>query len=156
MCQSPAYHHYTFPAVIVLAVLWAPLSGCSPGVRWRGYSFDPVHAESQRDQKLTFVYFRHWAVIACTDFEENVLKNPAVLEALKPTGPLYCAVLDFHWDRPLAEEWGVEAPPGVVILDPEGRVLARLSGETTVEELLESIQKAVDEFTPASQPGPVP
>jgi len=137
----------------VLSFLYTLAGGCSPGIRWRGYTFDRVHAESRRDQKLTFVYFRHWAVTACTDFEENVLKDPAVLQA---TADLYSVPLDFHWDRPLAEEWGIEAPPGVVILDPEDRVLARLSGEITVSQLLEAIQAVKNEFAPAPQPASVP
>ncbi|MBU0617547.1 MAG: hypothetical protein KKI02_07505, partial [Planctomycetes bacterium] len=101
-------------AVGVLVGLTGALSeGCSPGVQWRGLTFEPVHADARRDRKLTFVYFRHWAVVACTDFEENALKSPEVLEALRPGGPLYCAVLDAYADRRLASEWGIEDPPGV-------------------------------------------
>jgi hypothetical protein len=143
------YRRNSWRAVSLLGLLCAFAGGCSPGIRWRGYSFDRVHADSQRDQKLTFVYFRHWAVIACTDFEDNVLKGPAVLQA---TAELYCVPLDFYWDRPLAEEWGVEAPPGVVILDPQSRVLARLSGEISTAQLLEAIQSAKDEFSRATRP----
>jgi hypothetical protein len=110
-----------------------------------------VHADSRRDQKLTFVYFRHWMVVACTDFEENVLKDAAVLEALHPNGEFYCAVLDFLVDRPLADQWGIEAPPGVVILAPDGRVLGRLSGQISLQQLLELIESAKAELGPATQ-----
>ena len=137
----------------MLGALGMFLGGCSPGVRWRNYTFDPVFADARRDGKLTFVYFRNWAVIACTEFEENVLKQPAVLQALQPTGPLYAAALDFQWDRPLADRWGVEAPPAVVILDSEERVLARLAGEITVEQLLEAIESARGRPAPVTQPG---
>lgn len=123
--------------------------GCSSGIRWRGYTFDRVHAEGQRDGKLTFVYFRHWSVVACTTFEEDVLKEPAVLQA---TAALYCVPLDFHWDRPLADRWGIPEPPGVVILDPEGRARARLSGEISVEQLLDAIRTAQNESVATTQP----
>ena len=156
MCECSAGGRYRFRGAVVLGLLCAFLGGCSPGIRWRGYTFDRVHAESRRDQKLTFVYFRHWALVACTDFEENVLKDPTVLELLQPDGVFYCAVLDFLLDRPLAEEWGIEAAPGVVILDPKGRVLARLSGEISVERLREAIQTARDEFAADTQPQRVP
>jgi hypothetical protein len=137
----------------VLGVLAPCLAACSPGVQWRGYTFDPVHTAARRDGKLTFVYFRHWAVIACTEFEENVLKQPAVLEALQPAGPLYATALDFQWDRPLADRWGIEAPPAVVILDAEQRVLARLAGKITVGQLLEAIEAARSRPAPETQPG---
>ncbi|MFQ5806962.1 MAG: TlpA family protein disulfide reductase [Phycisphaerae bacterium] len=156
MRECSTYRPYASRTAVVLGFLCALAGACSPGIRWRGYTFERVYADSERDQKLTFVYFRHWAVTECTDFEENVLKHPAVLEALHPNGAYYCAVLDILLDRPLADEWGVEAPPGVVILDPEGRVLARLSGEISIAQLLEAIQVAKDEFAPATQPTSVP
>jgi hypothetical protein len=141
---------------MLLGLLGTLIGGCSAGIRWRGLVFDPVYADAQRDQKLTFVYFRHWAVIACTDFEENVLKSPEVLEALRPDGPFYCAVLDAYADRRLASEWGVAGPPGVAILDPNDRVLARLSGKITVQQLLAAMQGAIEAFPAASQPARAP
>ena len=128
-------------------------AGCSPGIRWRGYTFDPVFAEAQRDGKLTFVYFRHWSVVACTRFEEEVLKDPAVRSA---TAELYCAALDFHWDRALADRWEIPEPPGVVILDPQGNVRARLTGEMTAEQLLEAIAAARSAPVDSAQPAKVP
>jgi hypothetical protein len=141
---------------LLLGLAGALSSGCSPGVQWRGLIFEPVHADARRDNKLTFVYFRHWAVMACTDFEENVLKSPAVLEALRPDGAFYCAVLDAYADRRLASDWGIEAPPGVVILDPTGRVLARLAGKITAEQLLAAMTGAIDAFPAATQPARAP
>ncbi len=140
----------------MLGFVWVFAGACSPGITWRGYTFDPVHADSRRDQKLTFVYVRHWAVVACTEFEENVLKDPAVREALHPNGVFYCAVLDFALDRSLAEQWGIEAPPGVVILDPDNRILACLSGQISLGPLLEAIETAKNEFSPAAQPASAP
>ncbi len=156
MRERLRYSRGTLAATLVLGLLGACTPGCSPGIHWRGLIFEPVHADAQRDQKLTFVYFRHWAVIACTDFEENVLKDPAVLHALRPDGAYYCVVLDAYADRQLAKDWGIEEPPGVAILDPEDHVLARLSGEISVEQLLAVIQEAVEAFPVASQPARTP
>lgn len=152
MCESSTRHTSIVRSGIVLGVLGTVLGGCSAGVQWHGYTFEPVHSDATRDGKLTFVYFRHWAVIACTEFEENVLKQPAVLQALHPSGPFYATVLDFQWDRPLANRWGVDSPPAVVILDDQERVLTRLSGQITVEQLLKAVRAAGGSTAPETQP----
>ena len=136
----------------LLCIITSFCTGCTQGIHWRGFTFEPVHVDAKRDQKLTLVYFRHWSVIACTNFEENVLKSPPVLEALRPTGSYYCAVLDAYTDRALARKWGVDAIPGVVILDPDSRMIAKLTGEITVEQLLAVLNQAVSAYPPASQP----
>ncbi len=151
MLERPTHRRYRLAVAVFLGLSGAFSQGCSPGIQWRGVTFEPVHADACRDRKLTFVYFRHWAIIACTNFEENVLKSPEVLEVLRPGGAFYCAVLDAYVDRRLADEWGVEGPPGVVILDPADRVLARLSGEITGEQLLASLRRAIEAFPAASQ-----
>jgi hypothetical protein len=147
---------HTLLASIAVGLLCALTAGCSPGIHWRGLSYAPIMTESQRDQKLTFVYFRYWAVVECTNFEENVLKDPRVLEALRDSGPFYCVALDFYWDYQLAEDWGLEAPPAVVILDPNERILARLSGEITIEQLLDAIKTAEEAYPAATQPASTP
>ena len=143
----------TVVAAIGLGLLATYAAGCSSGIPWRGFTFERVHEQSRRDHKLTFVYFRHWSVIACTDFEEDVLEDAAVRKA---TADLYCVPLDFHWDRTLADEWDVQEPPAVVILDPRRRVMASRSGAISVKELLEMIESARREFASATQPTSVP
>lgn len=156
MCRATTCRRHRVALGVMFVLATAFSQGCSPGIQWRGLTFEPVQADARRDHKLTFVYFRHWAVIACTNFEENVLKSPEVLQALRPNGPFYCAVLDAYADRRLAAEWGVEGPPAVVVLDPAERLLARLSGEITIERLLAAMQRAVEAFPTASQPAHAP
>jgi hypothetical protein len=115
--------------------------------------FDPVYAKSRAENKLTFVYFRNWYATGCTEFEENVLKQPPVLHA---TTDLACVPLDFDWDRPLAERWGIRQTPAFVIVDPEGRVLARGEGDISLETLLDAIGQAKEEFAPMTQPAVPP
>ncbi len=138
-------------ALTALAALAA--AGCAPSVRWRIDSFERAHAESRQTNQLTFVYFRNWYSVDCTDFEENVLKQPTVLEALRE---LLCVPLDFEWDRPLADNWAIDRVPAFVIVDPDGRLLARGEGEITVETLLQAIQQARDAFAPATRPAEPP
>ena len=129
-------------AGVLMIVVGACSLGCSPGIKWRGATYDSVHADSVRNHKLTLVYFRSWAKVECTDFEENVLKAPEVREALSPDGHFYCVPLDSHWDRSLAEQFGVDEPPTVVIVDDDGRVLSRLTGKITVKALLDALHEA--------------
>lgn len=144
MAKSSLCRRRLAAAAIIAGIAGICSLGCSPGIRWRGANYPSVHLESVRDHKLTLVYFRNWATIECTDFEENVLKRPEVREALRPDGPFYCVPLEFHWDRSLAEQFGVEAPPGVVIVDDDGRVLSRLAGKITVADLLEALGQAAN------------
>ena len=67
------------PAALVLAgLVGLGMLGCSAGIRWQGFVFDPVYAKSREENKLTFVFFSNWYAIECTEFEENVLKQPVV------------------------------------------------------------------------------
>ena len=98
------------------------------------------------------VYFRSHLSVACTEFEENVLKKPEIISA---TSDLNCVVLAFFWDRPLAEAWEVQEAPAIVIVDPEERVLGVAAGQITLETLLEVIleaKRAFSERQPADAP----
>jgi len=131
----------------------AAQAGCAEGVRWRAYSFDSVFADSVRDGKLTFVYFRSWSDVGCTRFEEDVLKDAAVLKA---TRDLYCVPLEYSVDRPLASQWNIVTVPGVVILDPRRRVLVKLSGAITKQQLLDGIAVALQQYAASVLPRPSP
>lgn len=136
-------------ALLALAV--ATQAGCAPGVAWRNYVYEPVRADAARDGKPILVYFRHWAFVECTKFEEAVLKDQRVLAA---TRDFYCVALQIDWDRALAEKWGISDPPGVVLLSPDERVLAHLSGQISVDRLLTSLNYARNPSGSASQPAP--
>ena len=140
-------------ALVLVGFIGLGTAGCSAGIRWQGYVFDPVYAKSRAENKLTFVYFRNWYAIECTEFEENVLKQPVVLEA---TADLACVPLDFDWDRPLADKWGIRQAPAFVIVDPAGRILARREGAISLEALLDAVDQAKEEFAPMTQPAVPP
>lgn len=132
-----------------LVALLCALLGCAPGVQWRGYIYEPVYSDARRDQKITLAYFRHWSVVACTDFEEKVLKNPAVLAA---TRAFYCVALDILIDDELATSWSVREPPGVVLIAPDGRVLETLTGRITADQLLMALTRARSVAASSSAP----
>ena len=122
-------------SIVVLALLSGVL-GCQPGIRWRGYSFDFVHRDAVRDNRLTFVYFRSPYSVQCTRFEDAVLSSPEVRAA---TEPLYCAVVDFGWDRELALRWGLTQAPSFALISPAGEVLASGMGEMSARQVLDAI-----------------
>lgn len=129
------------------------LAGCGPRIAWRLDGFERVHSEAAGEGRLTLVYFRDWAAVECTQFEEKVLKDPGVVHA---TGDLHCVPLSYHWDKPLAEKWGVQRIPAVVIVHPNGQVLARLAGSISREVLLEAIDRSHQSLASATRPAAAP
>jgi hypothetical protein len=129
------------------------LAGCNGGIHWQGPTFTDAYGTARRAHKLTFVYFRSWYLVECTDFEEKVLKNP---EVLAETRDMVCCVLDFDWDRPLAQQWRLKSGPAFAIVAPGGELLARQAAPITREELLRAVRSAKATFaagiSPAAQP----
>jgi hypothetical protein len=132
-----------FLSVAVGALAIIPSLGCQSGVEWRAYQYNAEVVERDAGDRARFVYFRHWAVPACTRFEENVLLDPHVLSA---TRPYYCIVLAYNVDKHLADDWGVSEPPGVALLGPGGRLLASGSGAMSKEQLLALFKRANDQM----------
>lgn len=114
-----------------------------------------VHAMAQSADELTFVYFREWYRVECTEFEENVLKHPDVLPL---TRSYVCVVLDTHWDRALMQRWGLEVSPAYAIVAPDGTVLARGQYPISVAEMSNALRTSRQHFesenVPASEPPP--
>jgi hypothetical protein len=141
--------------VLIALVFGAYLPGCTPGVKWRFGLAEDALADGRTQNKLTFVYFRSWASVDCTDFEEKVLKQPAVLEA---SASLVCVPLDtaVDRDRQLAERWQLRKVPAFAIVDPAGVVLESGSGAITRDSLLAAFanakRKALSTTRPASPP----
>lgn len=120
--------------VAVLAV-----GGCSNGVHWEGPTYQDARSLAVRSNRPVFVYFRSWYSVECTNFEENVLKDPAVLPE---TAAYVCVPLDFDWDRPLAQQWGLKAVPAFVIVAPDGKVLAQGQAPLTRDQVLAAFRAA--------------
>jgi len=125
----------------------AALAGCGEGIywpgvtsiRWHGPTYPEAHAVARKADKLTFVYFRNWYRKECTDFEEHVLRD---WEVVAETRALICVMLDFDWDRPLADRWGIKAAPAFVITSPDDEVLARQDPPITKQDVLGAIRSA--------------
>jgi hypothetical protein len=134
-----------------LAALLIMASGCAAsGVRWQ-YDFERAYADSKTNKKLTMVYFRSPYSMTCTRVEDSVFKDPSLKEA---TANLACVALDRHWDRTLASAWDVTDVPAFVIVAPDGRILARRSGEFTVQDVRDAIDEAFKIWRPSPASAP--
>ncbi|MGD8450620.1 MAG: hypothetical protein PVJ57_02280 [Phycisphaerae bacterium] len=141
-----------FPLLLVgLAALLA--TGCEPGLRWRFGSFDDAQAQARSEHRLTFVYFRNWYSVDCTNFEEHILKQPAVRAA---ADAMICVCFEFDLYRRLAERFELQTVPSYTVVDPNGTVLERGQGDMTAESVLASFERARQAFTPNSEPARTP
>lgn len=139
--------------LIPILLLAFGATGCAPSIQWRGLLFDPVFHDAQRDKRPTLAYLRAWYLPACTTFENDVLHDPDIVTASRD---FYCALLEFDGSRRLAEQWRVEAPPAVVLLDPQGQVLHRLQGQIPKSELLIAMREVARQFAPPATTKPQP
>ena len=124
-------------------------TGCARGVKWQIGRFEDAYNTARQSGKLTFVYFRAWYLVECTDFEENVLKNP---EVLAETDRMVCVPLSYEWDQPLAGRWGLTTVPAYAIVAPTGEALARRQTPLTKDDLLGDLRAARRAPSSATRP----
>ena len=136
---------------VALGLLLLAAGGCHPGVAWEFRSFEDAHELAQKRGRLTFVYFRSWYLVDCTNFEENVLRVP---EVLLQTRGMVCVPLDFDWDQPLAQRWGLTKVPAFTLVGPDGDVLIRKQAPITREELLAAFREAKAMLATSTEPVP--
>lgn len=122
------------------ACLLVLLAGCGPGVRWRyEWSFYQAFGDSKSNEKLTFVFFRQYYSVACTQMDDQVFNTPELQEA---TRDMNCIRPELDLQKSLAAAWGVDSVPSYVIVAPTGRVLIQRVGMFTVDQVLADIQQA--------------
>ncbi len=112
--------------------------GCASGVRWR-YDFADAYEKSKATQQLTLVYFRQWFLPLCGKLEDTVFSAPELREA---TRDVTCVRYELYSGDPLSVLWNVDAAPAFVIVDTDGRILARREGEFTVADVTQAISDA--------------
>jgi thiol:disulfide interchange protein DsbD len=99
-------------------------------------------AKSQQ-QPVILDFYADWC-IACLHMERHVLPNPSVQHALKPYQLIKVDVTANDQNaKQLLKQFGVIAPPTLIILDASGheRVDARLVGEVSAKTLIQHTQK---------------
>lgn len=129
----------------VIGLLFTPLLvGCPPRIQWQMDSYDGAHGPTRQTGQLTFTYFRAWYSRDCTEFEDKVLSDPAVVEAVSN---MVCCALDYDWNKSLAEAWSLSRPPAYSITAPDGRVMVAGEGKVSRDALLADIRKAKSIFS---------
>jgi thioredoxin-like negative regulator of GroEL len=124
-------------------------TGCNQNVRWEGPTYQDAQVLSQSRNQPTLIYFRSWYLVECTDFEEQVLRNPAVLAE---TRTMVCVVLDFDWDQSLARQWQLNVVPAIAILSPSGELLARHEAPLSREVFLDTVRSARANWAASAPP----
>jgi hypothetical protein len=127
------------------------LSGCRTAVNWHLGSFDDAHSVAVKRGRNTFVYFRSWYSVDCTQFEDQVLSNPRVLEKLDA---FVCVPLEYDWDKSLAERWGLRRTPATAIVDVNRQLVAKTEGTVSVQQMLDQLALAPPASAPAATSRP--
>lgn len=133
--------------------LLALATGCGPSIRWRTYVYDVGLDEARREGKPMFVYLRNWYLPECTRFEDNVLKNAAVVSA---TGDLYAVFLEADWSTHLMQAWTLQRTPAVAVLTAGGELVSASDDLQTTADLLDFLVVAREGLGRRGGPAPAP
>jgi thioredoxin-related protein len=81
---------------------------------------------AQQENKPVMVYF--WAIwcMYCARFATDTLENPEIKNILEEDYVL--VAMDLDVDREVAQQYGVNSPPYLVLMDPKGNILERVPG----------------------------
>ncbi len=145
-------------ALLMLAIVGAVSAvGCAPGVSWRRFSYDEGYQLAQKEARPIFVYFRAWWLVECTQFEDTVLKDPAVVNQ---TSDMVCVMLNYGYepDKKLAESWGISRSPAFAVVSPTGELLGKGEGMLTPDSVALMLRGAKEKYVmrrpPAAAPKP--
>ena len=101
-------------------------------------------------QPIMLVFHADWC-ISCKQFEEDVLANPTVKEAIKGFKLINADITPFNEDNQvLMKKFGIIGPPAVLFFNKNGIELTkhRINGEIDVELFLTHLQTLKSEMSP--------
>ena len=130
---------------VALAIL-AVVVGCymlasrpvPPLVGW-GEDFSVALKEAASSERNVLVVFQLPGCPPCRQMERSVLPDPKVTQALASLVPVH---LDLSQTPELSERYQVWGTPTYLLLDPQGRLLARDSGYRSVDEFVSFLSRA--------------
>ncbi len=131
------------------------LDGAGPELAW-GEDLDAALARAKADSSAVLLYFTAEWCSWCKRLRDEVLPAPDVQARL---GRLALARVDIDHQRAVADRYKVEGIPYLVVLSPEGEVLAGQHGYCEVAEFVRFLDNglaaagiAPDHATPPGEP----
>ena len=113
------------------------IAGLSPRIAWQSYEKALQRAE-EASKPVVLVFETAWCGY-CQKMNRTTFKDAAVVERLNT---LPAAKINAEKEVALASRFGVAGYPTLVLLSPEGRVLARRSGYLSASDFLAWIDQA--------------
>ncbi|KPM47165.1 thioredoxin family protein [Jiulongibacter sediminis] len=101
------------------------------------YSFEQIQEIAQKDNKLIFVDF--WASWCgpCRQMERDVFSNEQVAKRFNESFINYKVDVDQSPGKEMRQQYRIYSLPTTVFFKPDGELIVRLEGMTTVKFLLE-------------------
>lgn len=106
-------------------------------IQWRTDFASAAH-EAQLRNEPRLLYFTADYCGPCQEMRHSTWAAPRVKTALQHYVPVK---IDFDAHRKLDQQFGVQAMPTMIVVDPQGRVLRATVGEMSAAEFLQWLQQ---------------
>lgn len=126
---------------LLICVAGAYIYASRPGPPLEGWAPDFAAAmqQAQAEHKNVLVVFHLPGCAPCRQMERSVLPDPKVTEALASLVPVR---VDLSQAPELGERYQVWDTPAYLILDPQGRLVARDKGRRSVDQFVAFLSRA--------------
>ncbi len=135
------YHNLImkFNTIFVVAVLLGSFCAESSAVHWVT-DFDKALAEAKESSKPVFVdVYAEWCSW-CHKLDKEVYSDPKFTEYMKSYVVARIDSEDDGKGSRLAEKYGVDSLPTMIVIDGEGKILNRITGFMKAPELIEELE----------------
>jgi hypothetical protein len=140
MSIKPPKSNYLY-AIVLLALLIASLTSCSKSTSWEDLPWIETYQigmnQARHKNRPAFIYFQARWCSWCHIYEKDILSQQSVMNILQQD---YVLVLVNYDARPdLLQHFAGFGLPYSVIVAPDGKVLARLSGILSAADMVSTL-----------------
>ena len=129
-------------AVLIIMAAIAPAS--MAGITWvKGY--DAGMRKAKSEGKPAMLDFTAKWCGWCVKLDKDTFTDPAVQRLAKS---FVCVKVDLDKENAKAQEWSIRGIPHILFLDPDGKLIARLSGYKGPAPFALEMSKALAKHTP--------
>jgi len=115
-------------AALLVAASTPLVAGCS-SVRW-GYDFEEGMRKAAQERRRAIVQF-YSLNRACHEMDREVFTEAEVQERMQEFVPIR---LDYHLNRRLAEQFGVQVVPSFIVFRPDGQPAGSHAGKMDADK----------------------